>query len=63
MPKFGGPAAALDVAAHSNSLIVISGRVLTDQTSTDSGEFRMGFVAYDGDGTMVGRPWTFMPDE
>ncbi len=59
----GGPSAALDVAVHGNSLIVLAGRVMTEQVSSKSGNFKMGFVAYDGDGKMIGKPWTFEPDD
>jgi uncharacterized delta-60 repeat protein len=59
----GGPSAALDVAVHGNSLIVLAGRVMTEQVSSKSANFKMGFVAYDGDGKMIGKPWTFGIDQ
>ncbi len=58
-PDLGGSAAALDVAVHGNSLIALAGRVMTKQATPGSANFKMGFVAYDGDGKMVGKPWTF----
>ena len=36
---------------------------MTEQVSSESANFKMGFVAYDGDGNLVGKPWTFALDE
>jgi len=58
-PDLGGPSAALDVAVHGDSLIVLAGRVMTEQVKSKSANFKMGFVTYDGDGKMIGQPWTF----
>lgn len=62
-PDLGGGAAALDVAVHGDSLIVLAGRVMTEQTTPDSAKFKMGFATYDGNGNMLGKPWTFEPGE
>ncbi len=58
-PDLGGGSAALDVAVHEDSRIVLAGRVITEQVTAESADFKMGFVVYDGGGKMVGKPWTF----
>ncbi len=36
---------------------------MTEQVSSKTANFKMGFVAYDGDGKMIGKPWTFGIDQ
>ena len=57
--EHGAGAAALALAVQDNSLIALAGRVISEPASETSATFKMGFVLYDGDGNMIGKPWTF----